>query len=68
MNFIRSNILKYQRFTTAGCKAKGIIIFEFMAKTLFLWGFSWKHQEKSFSELIPRNFFETIPKIFSRVS
>jgi len=51
-----------------GCKAIGFIIFEFMAKTLFLWGFSWKHQEESFSELIPRNFFETIPKIFSRVS
>ena len=38
MNSVRSNnlSLKYQMFTLSGCKAIGIIKFEFVAKTQFL--------------------------------
>ena len=38
MNTVRSNILslKHQRFTSSGCKNKGIRKFEFVARTQFL--------------------------------
>ena len=44
MNSVRSNnlSLKYQSFTTVGCKDIGIRKFEFVAKTQFLSVFLWQ--------------------------
>ena len=43
MNFVRSNnqSLKFQKFTSTGCKDIRIITFEFVAKTQFVYFYLW---------------------------
>ena len=43
INSVRSNSLKYQRFTPSGCEAIGVRKSQFVAKTQFLYPYNSAH-------------------------